>query len=112
MLNVAPQIIKSTVRAVLSQEEVIKKASSAYLDDVYINEDVIPTSRVAEYLALPSLMMNDPEHLTDGDRVLGLTVWVKMAYCSGNGGNILPSVPEVITRRKVTDIFRCEDGYV
>lgn len=84
-LNVAPQIMISIVRAVLSQEEVIKKASSAYLDDVYINEDVIPTSRVAEYLPLLSPMMNDPKHLTDGVRVLGLTVWVKMAYCSGNG---------------------------
>ena len=45
-LNVVPQIMKTIVSVVLSQEETVKKAMSVYLNDIYINEDVGPVSHI------------------------------------------------------------------
>ena len=47
-LNVVPQIMKTIVSAVLSQEEV----TSAYLDDIYINKDISPALHIWAKLAV------------------------------------------------------------
>ena len=39
-LNVTLQIMKNIVSTVLSQEEMVEKSTLAYLNDIYINEDV------------------------------------------------------------------------
>ena len=54
-LNVAPQIMKTIVNAVLSQQERIKEGTSAYLDDIYVNEDVVSSSRVRSGCLWPFL---------------------------------------------------------
>ena len=36
-LNVAPEIIKAVINAVLSQEAKVKEGISVYLDDIYVN---------------------------------------------------------------------------
>ena len=41
-LNVAHLLMKAIVSAVLSQEEAVDHAASAYIDDLYVNEDVMP----------------------------------------------------------------------
>ncbi len=46
-----PQIMKTIINAVLSQQETIKEGTSAYLDDIYVNEDVVSSSRVRSQLA-------------------------------------------------------------
>ena len=71
-LNVAPQIMKTIVNAVLSQQETIKEGTLAYLD-TYVNKDV-SSSRVRSQLAEFGLICKDPERLDDGARVLGLNV--------------------------------------
>ena len=73
-LNMAPQIMKTIVNAVLSQQETIKEGTSAYLYDIYVNEDVVSSSRVRSKMAEFGLICKDPERLEDGARVLGLNV--------------------------------------
>lgn len=69
-LNVTVQII----RAVLFQEETIEKASSVYINDVYVTENVVPVSHIAEHLSHFDLISKDPEHVAGNASVLGLTV--------------------------------------
>ena len=45
-LNVVLQIMKTIVSAVLSQEKMVIKATSMYLDNIYINEDVSPALHI------------------------------------------------------------------
>ena len=73
-LNVAPQIMKAIINAVLSQEEKVKDGISAHLDDIYVNEDIVSSLHVKAKLAQFGLMCKEPERLEDGTRVLGLDV--------------------------------------
>ena len=66
--------MKAIVSAVLSQEEAFDHAASAYINDIYVNEDVMPTTCVREHLARFGLESKDPEWLEDCARVLGLVV--------------------------------------
>ena len=48
-LNVAPLIMKSVIDAVVSQDHTIKSTTSAYVDDIFINENRVPVSRVRQH---------------------------------------------------------------
>ena len=100
-LNVAPQIMKTIINAVLSQQETIKEGTSAYLDDIYVNEDVVSSSRVRSQLAKFGLICKDPERLEDGTRVLGLNIRQERGTLKWQRGTAVPEVPDVFTRRAV-----------
>ena len=53
--------MKVIVSVVLSQEEAVGHAASSYINDIYVNEDVMPMTRVREYLARFGLEFKDPE---------------------------------------------------
>ena len=57
--NVAPLIMKTIVSAVLSQEEALGHVASAYIDDIYVNKDFMPVTRVREHLARFGLECKD-----------------------------------------------------
>lgn len=89
-LNVAAPdtlIMKSIVKAVLSQAENIKKATSAYIDNFYINEDIASVNCIAEHLSLG---------LTSKDLEEGWCPMVKMWQCNFPSGRAL----EGVTRKK------------
>ena len=69
--------MKAIVSAVLSQEEVMGRTASTYINDIYINEDIVPATRVREHLVQFGLKCKDPEQLEDGARVLGLVVRIE-----------------------------------
>ena len=73
-LNVAPQIMKTIISAVLSQEEVVEKATSAYFNDIYINKDVKLALHIQVKLTQFGLNCKDPEQLEDRTLILGLDV--------------------------------------
>ena len=73
-LNVAPQVMKTIINAVLSQEEKVKEGTPAYLDDIYVNEDIMSSLHVKVKLAQFGLICKNPERLEDGACVLGLDV--------------------------------------
>ena len=58
--------MKAIISAVLLQEEAVSCTASAYIDDIYVNEDVVPATHVREHLAQFGLKCKDPELLEDG----------------------------------------------
>ena len=58
-LNVAPLIMKSVIDAIVSQDYMIKSATSVYVDDILINENRVPASRVQQHFLDYGLVFND-----------------------------------------------------
>ena len=100
-LNVAPSIMQSIVETVLSNDVTIQQATSAYIDDIFINNSVAPVERVKQHLLRFGLESKDLERLEDGARVLGLEVWGERGTLRWKRGSVIPDVPEVVTRRTV-----------
>ena len=74
-LNVAPQIMRSVVKAVIGQDKTVDSATSSYVDDIFVNESVCSAAQVKMHLELFGLTCKDPEQLSSGARVLGVYVW-------------------------------------
>ena len=74
-LNVAPQIMRSVVKAVIRQDETVNGATSSFVDDLFVNESVCSAAQVKTHLELFGLICKDPEQLSSGARVLGLYIW-------------------------------------
>ena len=100
-LNVAPAIMQTIVEAVLSQDDAIERATSAYIDDVFVNDGVTSADRVKRHLLRFGLESKDPERLEDGTRVLGLEVWGERDALYWKRGNVIPDAPKMMTRRNV-----------
>ena len=96
-LNVAP-LMKAIVSVVLSQEEAVGHAASAYIDDIYVNENVMPVTHIREHLARFGLECKDPEQLEDGTRVLGLVVTMEHGKLQWKRGSMVPDAPDIVTR--------------
>ena len=69
--------MKSVIDAIVSQDHTIKSATQACVDDIFINESLVPASRVQQRFWNYGLVAKDPVRLRDGARVLGLQVWEK-----------------------------------
>jgi len=50
-LNVAPSIMKAVLAKLLSQDDTILRATSPYLDDIFVNEDVASAQQVERHLS-------------------------------------------------------------
>ena len=97
----APSIMLSIVEAALSKDDAVRQATSAYIDDVFINEDIVSATRVKQNLANFGLKSKEPEQLQNSARVLDLTVQEKDKMLIWERGNEVSSVPQVLTRRSV-----------
>ena len=97
----APSIMRAIVEAALSKDDAVRQATSAYIDDVFINEDIVSATRVKQHLTNFGLKSKEPERLQNGTRVLGLTVREKDKMLIWERGNEVPSVPQVFTQRSV-----------
>ena len=65
-LNVAPQIIRSIVKAVIGQDETVSRATSSYVDDIFVNESVCSAAQVKTHLERFGLTCKSPEQLSSG----------------------------------------------
>ena len=65
-LNVAPSIMQTIVDAILTKYKRIQQATSAYIDDVYVDDSIVPAARVKEHLYSFGLFSKVPERLQDG----------------------------------------------
>ena len=74
VLNVAPSIMWAIVVATLSKDDAVRQATSAYIDDVFINKDIDSATRVRQHLANFGLVSKESEELQNSAQVLGLTV--------------------------------------
>ena len=59
-LNVAPLIMKSVIDTIVSQVHTIKSATSAYIDDIFINESLVPASHMQQHFLDYGLVSKDP----------------------------------------------------
>ena len=71
----APMIMKAIITTVLAQEEWMMKEMSSYIDDIYVNEEVISADEVKAKSESFGLTCKASECLKDGAKVLGLKVW-------------------------------------
>ena len=100
-LNVALSIMQTIVDAVLTKDKRRQRATSAYTDDVYVDESIVSAARVMEHLYSSGLLSKEPEKLQDGARVLGLQVWGEDNSLYRRRGNKIQDMPRVVTRRNI-----------
>ena len=74
-LNVAPLVMKAVLNKVLEQDEEVRAGTSAYVDDILVNEEVVSAERVMSHLSAYGLETKQPERAAGGMRVLGMHVW-------------------------------------
>lgn len=100
-LNIAPMVMKAVLKSVLSQDPDVEMGTSAYIDDILVNEDVVKAGHVVEHLKSYGLLSKSPERVTDGTRVLGLRVWGEHQHLVWKRDNEVDDVPSVLSRRSV-----------
>ena len=57
------------------KDELMMKATSPYVDDIYMNEDILPADEVKNKLESFSSTIKNPMQLKDETLVLGYEVW-------------------------------------
>ena len=101
-LNVAPLVMKAVLNRVLEQDEVVRAGTSAYVDDILVDEDVIAAQDVVEHLRAYGLDSKPPERVGDGVRALGLHVWQQHGVLRWRrGGAAVKGNIHAPTRREV-----------
>ena len=100
-LNVAPLVMKAVLDYVLAQDERVSAGTSAYVDDILVNEDVVSAERVKEHLCQYGLVSKPAERVRDGARALGLHVWGDHETLRWSRNGEVQDVPEEVTRRDV-----------
>ena len=88
-LRSAPKIMKVIVEHVLALDGRIKMATDSYVDDIYVNEAVVPADEVAEHLRKYGLICKPRQELSTA-RVLGLQLNcpAEGVRCSGPEGTL------------------------
>ena len=61
-LSVAPKAMTMIVEAVLTRDEQMAWAASSYIDDVLVDESVVPVGKVVDVLHAGGLEAKEPEH--------------------------------------------------
>ncbi|KRZ93282.1 hypothetical protein T08_7336 [Trichinella sp. T8] len=69
-LNVAPLMMKAVLNCVISRDPDVRKGTSAYIDDILVNESVVAVDRVKRHLAHYGLTCKTHERAADGARLL------------------------------------------
>ena len=100
-LNVAPSVMKSVLTAVLTQDETVDRATASYLDDIFVNEDVISAQFIEKHLSRYGLECKPAERVADGARVLGLDVRGERGKLRWKCNNAFGDIPDTLTRRSV-----------
>ena len=99
-LNVVPSIMQTIVDAILTKDKRIQRATSAYIDDVYVDESIVPAACVKEHLCSFGLLSKE----LGGYRM----VCECLGYRSGERitlywrrGNKIPDMPRVVMQWNV-----------
>ena len=103
-LNVAPQIMRSIVKAVIGKDETVSRATSSYVDDIFVNESVCSAAQVKTHLERFGLTCKNPEQVSSGARVLGVYVWEERDKLRWRRDGERPKLPNVLTRRAVFSV--------
>ena len=80
--------MQTIVDAILTKDKRIQRATSAYIDDVYVDKSIVPAAHVKEHLCSFSLLSKELERLQDG-----LQVWGEDNSLYWRRGNKIPDMP-------------------
>ncbi|KFD64015.1 hypothetical protein M514_23725 [Trichuris suis] len=100
-LNVAPTIMKAIVGLVRSLASDVSKGTSAYLDDILVDETIVSAHAVRKHLARYGLECKSPQKVSEGARVLGLAVWGERDTLQWARGTDIRDPPRRLTKRSV-----------
>ena len=67
--------MRSIVKDVIGQDETVSRATSLYVDDIFVYESVCSAAQVKTHLERFGPTCKNPEQLSSGARVLGVYVW-------------------------------------
>lgn len=67
--------MKTVIAKVLECGDKVLAVASPYVDDIYVDESVLPASAVRDDLLNYGLTSKPAVSVADGARVLGLSVW-------------------------------------
>lgn len=103
-LTSAPKIMTAIVEYVLNTDQVISKAVSSYIDDLFVQLDFVNCDVVSRHLESWGLVSKPPEYIgsKSGIRILGLKVDESLRWSRDSP---LPSVRTPLTRREVNGII-------
>ena len=104
-LNVAPKIMSTILRRVLSLREDIREATDNYIDDVIVDTSRVSIETVVSHLSRYGLEVKEPENF-DRARVLGLQIGLAGKRRIWSRGNDFPKISsaEKITRRELFSV--------
>ena len=98
-LNVAPLVLKKVLATVLSWDSDVDRATSPYIDDIFVDESIVPAERVEAHLRKHGLDCKAPERLSEGARVLGLRVQEERQRLVWRRDNDVGGVQKPLTKR-------------
>lgn len=61
--------MKAIVDTILAKAECVQQATTAYLDDIYIHENILSTAYIRQHLTNFGLMFKDLEQLENNARI-------------------------------------------
>ena len=99
-LNIAPRIMTKILNCVLGMDSKVKLGTDSYIDDIAVNEDMVPAEQVMSVLTEYGLDAKPPEQLL-GSRVLGLRVMQDNGVVKWRRDNVIDDVESVRTRRQL-----------
>ncbi|XP_067928898.1 uncharacterized protein [Watersipora subatra] len=103
-LNVALKIMSRIVSAVLALDKEVKEGTDHYIDDIWVNEEVVSPKRVQKHLLSYGLVTKNPENLVN-TRVLGLCVVSgPTAKLEWKRDGLLPDPKKASTKRKLFSV--------
>ncbi|XP_043204508.1 uncharacterized protein LOC122371842 [Amphibalanus amphitrite] len=97
-INLAPVVLKKILAAVLSWDAEVDRGTSPFIDDIFVNESVVPAEHVEAHLKQYGLDCK-PERLSNGARVLGLRVQKEGSDLVWTRDNDIGSVQQPLTKR-------------
>ena len=103
-LNVSPVIMTAIMTKVLQSDEILARATSFYLDDIFLDENIASTEYLVQHLQKFGLQVKPPEKVVKGARVLGLHVWGGPEKLLWKRDNSIPELPDQLTRRIIFSI--------
>ena len=104
-LNIAPKVMTRIVERVLKDDETISRATSSYIDDIFVNEDIAEADTVVQHLKKFHLKTKPCERFgsPEGVRVLGLRVDDGMQW--KRDGPLSTITGQQLTRREVHKVL-------
>ena len=103
-ISIAPLVMKKVLSMVLSWDQRIHSATSPYVDDILVREDVASAGEVRSHLEQHGLMCKPAERIEDGARVLGLRVWGERQRLLWRREKCDIELPSKLTRRTIFSI--------